>query len=99
VKGWIRKRPTWIGAGVLIVFAIAWIVVYLAYDGLDAWAPNIATSAVALAATITIVDWIVRREGQRRVQPRVDRVIRVLSSGTPGTLRAHSFFSKRVLPS
>jgi hypothetical protein len=44
-------------------------------DSLRTWGPNIAVGAFALAATITIVEWIVRNETRRRLKPRTDQVI------------------------
>jgi len=41
----------------------------------DAWLPNVATSALSIAVTITIVDRIIRREAARKLRPRVERVL------------------------
>jgi hypothetical protein len=45
------------------------------HDSLRTWGPNIAVGAFALAATITIVEWIVRNETRRRLKPRTEQVI------------------------
>jgi hypothetical protein len=46
----------------------------------DAWMPGVATSAIAIAVTITLVQGIIRREEKRRLRPRVEDVIGWLRS-------------------
>lgn len=59
---------------VLVVVAAVAIVLYDHHD-LRAWTPNVATSALSIAITVTIVSWIVRHEARRRIQPRVERTL------------------------
>jgi hypothetical protein len=73
-----RLSPVTWAAVVLIGVAVVAVVVAIASDRFDNWAPNVATEAFAIAATITVVERIVRRENQRLVQPRVGRAMRVL---------------------
>jgi hypothetical protein len=56
-------------------FAIA---IYVQWDALDAWAPNVGVGAFSIAMTIVVVQRILEREAQRRLQPRVDRALDVL---------------------
>ena len=58
-------------AGALVVIALGCVALFVVTQALDAWLPNIATSAVAIAVTVAIVDRIVRREQNDRVGPRV----------------------------
>ena len=51
------------------------VVVRLTTDALSAWAPNIATSAATVALTITVVERLLRSEGERRRRPRTERVL------------------------
>jgi hypothetical protein len=67
-------RPTTPFALVLVV--VGGLGVYWGrHDSLRAWGPNIAVGAFGLAATITIVEWVVRNETRRRLKPRTDQVI------------------------
>ena len=72
---------------VLIVVAAVAIVLYDHHE-LRAWTPNIATSALSIAITITVVSWIVRREARRRIQPRVERTLYWIGLGYRGFLHA-----------
>lgn len=59
----------------LALVAVGGLGVYLGrHDKLREWAPNIAVTAFALAITITVVEWILRREARARLRPRVERV-------------------------
>jgi hypothetical protein len=53
----------------------AWAVYAGRNDKLREWAPNIAVAAFGFALTLTVIAWIVRREGQRRIAPRVENAI------------------------
>src|SRR4051812_4445158 len=48
---------------------------YWDVEVLDAWMPNILTGLLAVAATITFVEWIVREERRRRLRPRIDSAL------------------------
>jgi hypothetical protein len=72
---------------VLVVVAAVAVVLYDHHD-LRAWTPNIATSALSIAITVTIVSWIVRREARRRIQPRVERTLYWIGLGYRGFLHA-----------
>ena len=61
---WLALALTFLG---LVFVAIA-----IASDWLDAWAPNLATDAFAIALTIAVVERIVRREARQRLWPRVE---------------------------
>jgi hypothetical protein len=45
------------------------------HDSLRAWGPNIAVGAFGLAATITVVELVVRREACARLRPRTDAAL------------------------
>lgn len=79
MKRWKPASTTWV-AVVLTLIAGSALVVAIATASFDNWAPNIATEALSIAVTIAVVERIVRRENRRRIQPRVDRALRVLSS-------------------
>lgn len=68
-------RPTVVTAAFLTALAVAMVVVRLTTDALSAWAPNIATSAATVALTITVVERLLRSEGERRRRPRTERVL------------------------
>jgi hypothetical protein len=55
----------------LCVIAIVAVLVFAFTNVLDAWMPNVATSALAIAVTITVVEQLIRREEQQRLQPRI----------------------------
>lgn len=70
-----RPRPTtWLALAAIVV-GIAAVVVSVVSDRLDGWMTNVATDAFLLAATILVVERIVRGEGKRRIAPRVERVL------------------------
>jgi hypothetical protein len=62
-----------------VVLALVVVGAWAIYVGRNAklreWAPNMAVAAFGFALTLTVVAWIVRREGQRRIAPRVDNAI------------------------
>jgi len=67
-----RVRLTVLGLAMgLCGLAVVAVLVFAFSDVLDAWMPNVATSALAIAITITVVDRLIRREEQQRVRPRV----------------------------
>jgi hypothetical protein len=47
-------------------------------DALDDWAPNFAAEALSIAATIVIVERIVRHEDRERLRPRVESAMAAL---------------------
>jgi hypothetical protein len=55
-----------------MAFGVTWMIVAIAGDLLDAWAINIATSAFTIAATILVVERIVRHEARERLRPRTE---------------------------
>lgn len=62
----------------LTALGLIFVAVAIAWDWLDAWAPNLATEAFAIALTIAVVERIVRREDRRRLQPRVESAMHAL---------------------
>jgi hypothetical protein len=58
-------------AVVLVAVAVAIWAIWEWTSFLDAWAPNIATAALTVALTITLVEEILRRDAQRRLEPRL----------------------------
>jgi hypothetical protein len=64
--------PTSWLAFALVVLGFAFVAIAVACDSLDAWAPNLATEAFAIAVTIAIVERIVRREARERLRPRLE---------------------------
>lgn len=59
----------------LVVLAVASVVVWSLTDAADAWMPSVATTLLSVAATITVVGWIVRREERERRRPWQDRAL------------------------
>jgi hypothetical protein len=55
----------------LCAIAIVAVLVFVFTNVLNAWMPNVATSALTIAVTITVVDRLIRREEQQRLQPRI----------------------------
>jgi hypothetical protein len=51
--------------------ALIALLLFVFTDSVDAWMPNVATSALTLAGTITVVERLLRREEQRRLEPRL----------------------------
>lgn len=89
--GMQRRRlspTTWVAVLLAMIAGLA-IVIGAATAEFDNWAPNIATEALSIAVTIAVVERIVRRESERRVRPRVDRALRVLTG-------AYLWFSRMV---
>lgn len=84
-------------AAALCALAVVALLLFICTDSLDAWMPNVATSALTLAGTITVVERLFRREEQRRVEPRkrgsLNRLGLLLADFTPQLhsdhLRAH----------
>jgi hypothetical protein len=72
---------------VLVVVAVVAIILY-DHHKLRAWTPTIATSALSIAITVTVISWIVRREARRRIQPRVERTLYWMGRGFRGFLSA-----------
>jgi hypothetical protein len=72
----LSSPRTWSGvqqlAAALTAVAVVAIIVDVASDALDAWAPNVTVGALSIAATITVVNRIVQREERLRVQPLLD---------------------------
>ncbi len=52
------------------------------------WWPNVATMSVEIAATITIVDWVVGRQQSQRNRPRTANLYYWLGLGTRGFVGA-----------
>jgi hypothetical protein len=70
---WMRRPTFWVALALIAVGFVG--LAFGRQNKLREWAPNIAASAFALAITITVVEWIVRREARARIRPRVERVI------------------------
>jgi hypothetical protein len=68
------RRPTVVLALVFVALAAASGVVYVVADALDDWMPNLATEALSLAATVLVVEWVLKREARARLQPWTERV-------------------------
>jgi predicted RNA binding protein YcfA (HicA-like mRNA interferase family) len=74
------RRPRWkphpTSCAALGLSGIAAVAVSLWLHGvLRAWTPNIAVSALTVAATITVIQGITRRETKARIRPRVERAL------------------------
>jgi hypothetical protein len=70
-----RRPPitVWVALGLLGVVGVA---VWLWLRGvLTAWTPSIAVSALAAAASVTVIPAMRRRETNTRIRPRVERVL------------------------
>jgi hypothetical protein len=67
-------------ATLLVLSGLVALLVFVASDALDGWAPNVATEAWSIALTIVVVERIVRGENERRVRPRVERAKYLLSN-------------------
>lgn len=61
------------GLALVLLLAAGGAIVLYDHHKLRAWDPNIVVSAISIAITITVVSWIVRREAQKRIRPRVER--------------------------
>lgn len=66
-------RPTDRVALGFIAAAIGFAVIHGTTNWISAWTPNLGASCLEIAATIAIVDRIIRREADRRIQPRRQR--------------------------
>jgi hypothetical protein len=97
LPAWVRTRLGSLRVGrpglaeylatMLVVVAIAAIILYDNHR-LRAWTPNVATSALSIAITVTVVGWIVRHEARARVRPRVERTLYWMGLGFRGFLSA-----------
>jgi hypothetical protein len=77
--GRLEWRPTtWLALG-LTAFGVVAVVFGVTTSRLDNWLPNLATEAFSLAVTVLVVERIVRREAEQRVQPRTERALNVLA--------------------
>jgi hypothetical protein len=56
---------------VLVLLAAVAVILFLTTNALDAWLPNIATSAVTIALTVTVVERLLRREAHARLLPQL----------------------------
>lgn len=65
------RRPTPVGwaATALVLVAVVAFLVWLCFDVADAWMPNVATGAFFVAVTVTVVQWAIQRESDRRLEP------------------------------
>jgi len=71
-----RRLPLTFWAAVALVgVAIVASVLWSRWKFFDQLAPNVITEALAIAVTITAVEWIVRREAQERLLPRTQDVL------------------------
>lgn len=59
----------------LVGAAAASVLVGVRFDFADAWVPSVATSALFVALTITVIDRAIRAEGQRRREPLRQRAL------------------------
>jgi hypothetical protein len=69
------KRPTLYASLVMCFIAALSVGAWLLTEAADEWMPNVATTAIGIATTITFVEWIVRREKEERLRPRTERVL------------------------
>ena len=86
------RRPrlslgTWAALGFVGLASLAGLVSW-GTDALDDWAPNVAVDSLALAATIVIVERIVRREARERLRPRVESAMQALRQEFRGFVSA-----------
>jgi hypothetical protein len=59
--------------GLAVLGGVA-VLVYVWTDGLDAWLPNVATSAWSIALTVAVVERIVRSEARDRIAQALGRI-------------------------
>ncbi len=52
-----------------MLVAVVAFLVWLCFDVADAWMPNVATGAFFVAVTVTVVQWAIQRESDRRLEP------------------------------
>ena len=76
----LQRPTTWLSA-VLLLAAGAFVALSNATDVAADWWPNLATLAVEIAATITVVEWLIGRERRQRLQPRTERTYYWLGVG------------------
>jgi hypothetical protein len=71
-----RRLPLtfWAAMAFLLVAAVTGYI-WWAFAFLDDLAANFIAEAIAIAITITAVEWIVRRQAQERMRPRTDDVL------------------------
>lgn len=58
-------------SGVAALGLVGW---FAGGSDLKAWAPNVTVGALTIAATITVIERALQREGRRRLRPRIDNV-------------------------
>ncbi len=90
MRGLLRRWKPGLAEGLalaLLLVATGAIVLYDRHE-LRAWDPNIVVSAISIAITITVVSWIVRREAQKRIRPRVERTLYWMGLSFSGFLSA-----------
>jgi hypothetical protein len=66
-------------AGLLVALVIIAIAVDVMTNALDAWMPNVATGAASIALTITVVDRLIKRADDARLQGRRRQAYRRLA--------------------
>lgn len=66
-------------AAVLVGVAIGAVIVYATTKALDPWMPNVATGALSIAITITVVDKLIRRADDARIERRRQQAYRRLA--------------------
>jgi hypothetical protein len=62
----------------LVLVAVGAIAASAFTSTLKAWWPNIAVGAISIVVTVGLVGYIVRREADRRIRPRLDRVLMLI---------------------
>jgi hypothetical protein len=75
----VKERLSWPAIQAAIVLLVAGGGAMAAWratdaDRLDGWMPNIVVGLVFLAATITVFEWVLRRDATRRLGPRLERL-------------------------
>jgi hypothetical protein len=80
------RRTTSVAVALILLGGLA-IAVYLKWDALDAWAPNVGVGAFSIALTILVIQRIVEQEAELRTQPRRERAFTVLSTAVFGFAR------------
>jgi hypothetical protein len=79
MKDWVRRPTTRAAIG----FVLVAILIYAPWrsqtgDSFRAWVPNIVTALIGISITITLVEWVVRREARDLCVPETR--IPILSS-------------------
>ena len=67
-------------AVLLLLVAAGIVAISLTTTILGAWGPEMATSAVTVALTITVVDRLIQQEARYRLAPRTTRAIDAIGS-------------------